>query len=297
MTKLRGSSLKKPPWLRVPLPGAGAFAEVKTRLRKNGLVTVCTEASCPNLAECWAHGTLTVMILGDVCTRNCRFCDVRHAGDAEPGTVCGPPDPDEPEKVARVLGELGVRYAVLTSVTRDDLPDGGAAHWAAVIQAVSAACPAVEALVPDFGGKLDAVDVVLAAAPTVFAHNIETVRSLSPEIRPMADYDRSLVVLAHAAASGIPVKSSLLLGLGETHEEILVTLWDLRAAGVARVTLGQYLAPSRAHVAVKRFLSPGEFDMLRQEALEMGFSAVHSGPLVRSSYHAHTMAGPCGSSR
>jgi len=285
------TSLKKPAWLRVQLPGAGAFAEVKSKLRKHGLVTVCTEASCPNLAECWAHGTLTVMILGDVCTRNCRFCDVNHDGP------CRPPDPEEPQKVARVLAELSVRYAVLTSVTRDDLPDGGAAHWAAVIAAVSRVCPGVEALVPDFGGDLAAVDTVLAAAPTVFAQNLETVRRLSPEIRPLADYDRTLAVLRHAAASGVPVKSSLLLGLGETHEEILEALRDLRAAGVTRLAMGQYLAPSRSHQEVKRFLSPEEFAMLRAEALETGFSAVQSGPLVRSSYHAHTMAGPCGSQR
>jgi lipoic acid synthetase len=166
-----------------------------------------------------------------------------------------------------------------------------------VIAAVSGVCPAVEALVPDFGGDLAAVDTVLAAAPAVFAHNLETVRRLSPEIRPLADHDRSLAVLRHAAASGVPVKSSLLLGLGETRGEILEALRELRAAGVVRLTLGQYLAPSRGHLAVKRFLSPEEFDMLRAEALEMGFSAVHSGPLVRSSYHAHTMAGPCGSQR
>lgn len=285
------SDRRKPSWLRVALPGAGAFAEVRTRLRNHGLVTVCTEASCPNLAECWAHRTLTVMILGDACTRDCRFCDVRHA------EVCAPADPEEPEKVARMLAELEVRYAVLTSVTRDDLPDGGAAHWAATIRAVGRVCPRVEALVPDFGGDLAAVDVVLAAAPAVFAHNIETVRRLSPQIRPSADYDRSLAVLAHAARSGIPVKSSVLLGLGETADEVRETLAGLRAAGVTRLALGQYLAPSRAHAEVRRYLSPEEFDMFRADALEMGFLAVQSGPLVRSSYHAHDMAGPCGPTR
>jgi len=282
---------RKPPWLRVPLPGAGAFAEVRTRLREHGLVTVCTEASCPNLAECWAHRTLTLMILGDTCTRDCRFCDVRHADG------CAPPDPEEPGKVAGVLAELGVRYAVLTSVTRDDLPDGGAAHWAATIRAVRGVCPQVEALVPDFGGDTAAVDVVLAASPTVFAHNIETVRRLSPQVRPSADPDRSLAVLRHAARTGVPVKSSLLLGLGETRDEVLSILAELRAAGVDRLAMGQYLAPSRAHAEVRRFLSPEEFAMLRQDALEMGFTAVQAGPLVRSSYHAHDMAGPCGSTR
>ncbi len=282
---------RKPPWLRVPLPGAGAFAEVRTRLRERGLVTVCTEASCPNLAECWAHRTLTIMILGDTCTRDCRFCDVGHSD------VGAPPDPGEPAKVAAVLSELEVRYAVLTSVTRDDLPDGGAAHWAATIRAVREVCPQVEALVPDFGGDTAAVDVVLAAGPTVFAHNIETVRRLSPEVRPSADTDRSLAVLGHAARSGIPVKSSLLLGLGETRDEILSILAELRRAGVDRLALGQYLAPSRAHAEVRRFLSPEEFAMLRADALEMGFTAVQAGPLVRSSYHAHDMAGPCGSTR
>ncbi len=276
--------LRKPPWLRTSLPGYGGFADVRRKLRDHGLVTVCTEASCPNLGECWAHRTLTIMILGDVCTRNCRFCDVRH--DAAPFA----PDPEEPRKVAAVLSELGVRYAVITSVTRDDLPDGGAAHWAEVIRETKRVCRGVEALVPDFGGNTAAVDAVLAARPDVFAHNIETVRRLSPAIRPLAGYERSLAVLAHAARSGAVVKSSLLLGLGETREEILETLRDLRTAGVARLAMGQYLAPGRGHAPVERFLSPEEFDMLRLVALEMGFSAVLSGPLVRSSYHAHSMA-------
>jgi lipoic acid synthetase len=291
MNRRSGAVSKKPPWLRVPLPGAGAFAEVRSRLRAHGLVTVCTEASCPNLAECWAHRTLTMMILGENCTRDCRFCDVGHAD------TCAPPDPEEPGKVATLLAELGVRYAVLTSVTRDDLPDGGAAHWAATLRAVGRVCPQVEALVPDFGGDEAAIDVVLAAAPAVFAHNIETVRRLSPLVRPSADYDRSLAVLAHAARSGIPIKSSVLVGLGETDDELRATFAELRAVGVSRLAVGQYLAPSRAHAEVRRFLSPAEFDMLRADALDMGFSAVQSGPLVRSSYHAHDMAGPCGPTR
>lgn len=277
------SRIRKPEWLRVGLPGYGAFADVRRKLREHGLVTVCTEASCPNLGECWAHRTLTVMILGDACTRNCRFCDVRH--DCTPP----PPDADEPRRVAELLSELGVRYAVITSVTRDDLPDGGARHWAEVIRRAAGVCKGVEALVPDFGGDLAAVDTVLEARPDVFAHNIETVRRLSAHIRPLADHDRSLAVLSHAARRGAVVKSSLLLGLGETPDEILATLRELRDAGVARLAMGQYLPPSRSHAPVERFLSPEDFDMLRLAALEMGFSAVLSGPLVRSSYHAHSM--------
>ncbi len=277
---------RKPPWLRVQFPGAGAYADVKKLLRRHGLATVCTEAACPNLGECWACGTLTVMILGEVCTRNCRFCNVRR--DSAPL----PPDPEEPGNVARVLAELKVKHAVLTSVTRDDLPDHGAAHWAAVIRAVAGVCPGVEVLVPDFGGDPDRIDRVLSAGPTVFSHNIETVRRLSAMIRPMADHDRSLGVLAHAALRGFAVKSGMMLGMGETEPEILEAMDELRMANVSRLTLGQYLAPGRTHLPVKRFLSPEEFDMLRTAALEKGFSAVMAGPLVRSSYHAREMAEP-----
>lgn len=276
--------VRKPPWLRVGLPGYGDFANVRRQLRQHGLVTVCTEASCPNLGECWAHRTLTIMILGDTCTRNCRFCDVQHH------SCPAPPDADEPRRVASILSKLGVRYAVITSVTRDDLPDGGAAHWAEVIRYTSEVCQGVEALVPDFGGDFTAIDTVLQAHPTVFAHNIETVRRLSPHIRPLADYDRSLAVLSYAAQQKAVVKSSLLLGMGETQDEVFETLRDLRNAGVMRLAMGQYLAPSRHHAPVGRFLLPEEFDMLRIAALEMGFSAVLAGPLVRSSYHAHEMA-------
>lgn len=272
---------RRPRWLRVRLPGGPEYAEVRRTLRRLGLHTVCVEAACPNLGECWGRRSLTLMILGDRCSRGCRFCNVQ-------GRPTGPPDPAEPERVAQALATLELRHAVVTSVTRDDLPDGGAAHWAATLRAVREVCPGLtmEALVPDFQGDKASVDVVLSARPDVFAHNLETVRRLTPAVRPRASYQRSLEVLRHAGARGALTKSGLMAGLGESLEELREALVDLREAGVQLVTVGQYLQPTRLHLPVARYLSPQEFDALGEYALALGFVHVAAGPLVRSSYHA-----------
>jgi len=274
-----------PPWIRVRLSSGGRAVEVERLLRQNGLHTVCDGAHCPNRGECYGRGTAAFMILGDVCARHCRFCAVRHG-------VPSPPDPREAERVADAVARLHLRHVVVTSVTRDDLPDGGASVFATVIRALHGRnpCLRVEVLIPDFKGSSQALETVLRAEPDVLNHNIETVRRLQRSIRPQADYDRSLGVLAQAAARrterSFRVKSGLMLGLGETDAEIEETLRDLRAAGCQDLTLGQYLAPSAAHVPVVRFVPPEEFEAWRVRALAMGFEGVASGPLVRSSYWA-----------
>jgi lipoyl synthase len=255
--------------------------ELRERVHALGLHTVCESASCPNLGECWGEKSLTIMILGGLCTRSCKFCDV-------PTGRPLPPDPAEPERVATMLAGLGLNHTVITCVTRDDLPDGGAAHWAATLRAVKARCPSLvlEALVSDFRGDTAAVDVVLAAGPDVFAHNLETVPRLCRQVRVQASVERSLAVLAHASRRGALTKSGLMLGLGETPDEIRATMRDLRGAGVEILTLGQYLRPSRQHLPIARHVPPDEFAALKTEALAMGFGHVEAGPLVRSSYHA-----------
>jgi lipoyl synthase len=270
-----------PPWIRAKLPSGKTFFDLRQRVHSLGLHTVCESASCPNLGECWNAKSLTIMILGGLCTRSCKFCDV-------PTGKPLPPDPDEPERVATILAELGLAHTVITCVTRDDLPDGGAAHWAATIRAVKAKCPdmVLEALTSDFKGDTDAVDVVLQAGPDVFAHNLETVPRLAREVRVQASVERSLRVLAHAKQRGALTKSGLMLGLGEEPDEIRETMRALHASGVDILTLGQYLRPSRQHLPVIRHLPPEEFAQLKDEALAMGFAHVESGPLVRSSYHA-----------
>jgi len=281
--------LRKPPWLKVKIPTGGPYVETAKVLRGLRLHTVCREAHCPNAAACWAAGTATIMVLGDQCTRACRFCAVGTR------TAPPPPDPDEPSRVAEALKRLGLRYAVITSVTRDDLPDGGAAHFAAVVRACREVSPEtrVELLIPDLAGELDALDVVIAAAPDVVGHNLETVRRLSEETRdPRTDYDRSLRVLEHLAGRGVEAKSALLLGLGETEEEVSETLEDLRRVGVRHVALGQYLAPSKEHLPVLEYVTPEAFDAWAVRCREMGFTSVASGPLVRSSYMAAEVVGP-----
>ncbi len=270
-----------PPWIRARLPSGQNFFDLRARVHALGLHTVCESASCPNLGECWAAKSLTIMILGGVCTRSCKFCDV-------PTGKPLPPDPDEPERVATILSELGLVHTVITCVTRDDLPDGGAAHWAATLRAVRARCPhlGLEALVSDFKGDTAAADVVLDTSPDVFAHNLETVPRLSRQVRVQASVERSLRILAHARQRGALTKSGLMLGLGESLDEVHATMRELRAAGVEILTLGQYLRPSRQHLAVERHVTPEEFTQLKDEALAMGFAHVESGPLVRSSYHA-----------
>lgn len=272
-----------PPWLRTPLKTDAAFRDVHILLAEQALHTVCRSAQCPNIRECWNRRTATFMILGDRCTRACRFCAVGKGPE-------GLPSLDEPERVATAAARMNLRHVVITSVTRDDLPDGGAEHFAETIRAVRRRLPAasVEVLVPDFQGRAEAVGMVLAARPDVFGHNIETVERLQSAIRPQASYSRSLDVLKMAAesAAGALVKSGLMLGLGETDDEVESTLRDLYDAGCRVVTLGQYLAPSRAHVPVARFVSPEEFEEWRRRAERIGFAAVAAGPLVRSSYRA-----------
>jgi len=270
-----------PPWIRAKLPSGKTYFELRQRVHALGLHTVCESASCPNLGECWNEKSLTIMILGGLCTRSCKFCDV-------PTGKPLPPDPDEPARVAAILSELALAHTVITCVTRDDLPDGGAAHWAATIRAVKQRCPdmVLEALTSDFKGDTAAVDVVLQAGPDVFAHNLETVPRLAREVRVQASVERSLRVLAHAKQRGALTKSGLMLGLGEAPDEIRDVMRLLRQAGVDILTLGQYLRPSRQHLSVERHLPPEEFEQLKQEALAMGFAHVESGPLVRSSYHA-----------
>lgn len=272
----------KPAWLKVRRPGDGSWGVVRRALRAGGLHTVCEEARCPNRAECWGAGTATLLLLGDVCTRGCGFCSVAR------GTP-RPVEPDEPERAARCAEALALDYVVLTSVTRDDLPDGGAAVFGAAVAAVRALPrrPRVEVLIPDLRGP--ALAAVVAAHPDVLAHNLEVVRRLTPLVRhPRCDYDRSLAVLAEARTLDprLPLKSSLLLGLGETTGELLEALADLRRAGVETVVLGQYLRPTAASVPVERWVPPEEFAALRARALELGFAEVVAEPLARTSYHA-----------
>ncbi|HKQ61385.1 MAG TPA: lipoyl synthase [Candidatus Polarisedimenticolaceae bacterium] len=283
-----GPSGPRPAWLRIRLRTNDTFRDVRRMVGELKLNTVCTEARCPNIYECWSAGTATFMILGDTCTRRCGFCSV-HSGRPQPGV-----DVAEPLRVAEAVARLGLRHAVITSVDRDDLADGGADHFHAVVRAIRGHAPgcAVEVLTPDFKGKPGALARVLDAAPEVFAHNVETVPRLYRTVRPGSQYLGSLGLLADAAArrtqqdSGLRVKSSLMLGLGETNAELLAVLRDLRGAGVDVVTLGQYLQPTPAHLPVRRFVPPAEFDELRARASELGFLHVEAGPLVRSSYHA-----------
>ncbi len=269
----------RPPWL-VQRVAPGAFEKVSALLGGLGLHTVCQSAHCPNIGECFGHGTATFLVLGGVCTRGCTFCAV-------PKGVPVHADPGEPARVAQAAAALGLRHAVVTSVTRDDLPDGGAAHFAAVIHALRTACPgiSVEVLTPDFAGSEAALGVVLAARPDVFNHNLETVPRLYPAVRPGAGYQRSLALLAAAAREPLLVKSGLMLGLGEQASEIHAVLADLAAAGVRAVTLGQYLRPSPRHLPVVEYLHPDQFRRYEEAARAIGFSHVAAGPLVRSSYH------------
>ncbi len=277
--------VRKPPWLRVSLPIGDEYERVKEKVRVLGLHTVCKEAACPNLAECWGAGTATIMILGDTCTRGCRFCNVKT------GNPRGEVDWLEPVRVAEAVADLGWRYLVLTAVDRDDLPDGGALIFANTVRAIHERVEGarVEILSGDYRGDLRAVDIVLDARPDVFAHNLETVRRLTPFVRDKrAGYDQSLRVLAHAKARAPEryTKTSVMLGLGETENEIEAAMDDARAAGVDIFTMGQYLQPSKKHLAVTEFVTPAKFSILGELAKSKGFHQVVSSPLSRSSYHA-----------
>jgi lipoic acid synthetase len=275
---------RKPPWFKVRLTTSTSYADIKRLVRSEGLHTVCEEARCPNLHECWGtHGTASFMILGDVCTRRCRFCAV---ATGLPGAV----DPLEPLRVAASVLKMGLKHAHVTMVNRDDLPDGGAAAMAATVRAIRARAPdcTVEVLTSDFMGSRDAIAAVVDSRPDIMSHNLETVRRLTPRVRSRSRYDRSLEFLraARELDPASVVKSSLMLGLGETREEILETLDDLRSVGCDIVNLGQYLQPTHTHIPVQRYWSPAEFAELREQALARGFLHCESGPMVRSSYHA-----------
>lgn len=285
-----GNNKRFPPWLKRRLPAGhdvDAISSIQSMLEELKLSTVCNGAHCPNRSECYAGGTATFLILGDTCTRNCRFCAI-------PSTPPAPPREDEPQAVAEASARMNLKYVVITSVTRDDLPDGGAGHFAKTIQAVQEKLPEakVEVLVPDFQGNTEAIDIVLAASPAVFNHNIETVPRLYDQVRPQANFQQSLDVLAYAKKRAIEralkiyTKSGLMVGLGETDDEVFNVMEDLRSAGCDILTIGQYLAPSDAHLPVERFVEPEKFQAWGEQAKKMGFKAAACGPFVRSSYHA-----------
>jgi len=281
------SRVPKPEWLKVRAPGSENYLRLRGLMRDLGLHTVCEEARCPNIGECWHHGTATFMIMGDVCTRSCGYCNVLHGAPAAL-------DPDEPEKLAQAVDALGLAYVVVTSVDRDDLTDFGAEAFAATIQAVRARRPAcrIEVLIPDFQGEESALRRVLEARPDVLNHNVETVPRLYRTARPGGRYARALELLDRARqwAPDIPTKTGLMVGLGETFDEVVEVLRDVRGAGCQILTIGQYLRPTVAHLPMDRYWTPAEFQQLKGVALDLGFGHVESGPLVRSSYHAHEQA-------
>lgn len=272
---------RKPEWLKIKLPMGKLSVEVMNTIRGHHLNTICTSGRCPNQGECWGCGTATFMIGGNICTRACKFCNVTTGHPA-------PLDPQEPENVAQSVKMLGIRHAVITSVDRDDVADLGASHWVRVIQAVKRENPGttMEVLIPDFQGRAELVQQIIEARPEVISHNLETVRRLSDSVRSRATYEVSLKVIEQVASSGCVAKSGIMLGLGETREEILETMDDLRRVGCEVMTIGQYLQPTPKNIAVKEYIRPEVFDEYRTIGLEKGFSFVESGPLVRSSYHA-----------
>ncbi len=277
---------KRPRWIRKRISFNQDFFDTKALVENAGLHTICESGSCPNIHECWGRKSLTIMILGNICTRSCGFCDVR---TGKPLHV----DEGEPERVAKTLATLNLNYCVITSVDRDDLPDGGARIWAETIKQVKQACPdmGLEVLTGDFKGDLKDLELVLDARPDCFSHNVETVAELHRTVRPQAKYERSLAILRHAAEYGDSlVKTGMMLGLGETNEQVLSTMQDLADAGVEVLNLGQYLRPSKRHLPVMRWVHPDEFEMLKTEGLKMGFKHIEAGPLVRSSYRADLQA-------
>lgn len=272
---------RKPEWLKIKPPGGLQFADVKNNLHTKNLHTVCEEAGCPNINECWNNGTATFLILGDFCTRSCTYCSIKTGRPL-------PADYDEPHRVAAAVKQMGVRHAVVTSVNRDDLPDGGAEIWALVIREIRNVNPGVtiEVLIPDFKGNKESLRMVVDAAPEILNHNIETVPRLFPVVRPQAKYNRSLDLLADSVKMGMRTKSGMMVGLGETMDEVLEVMNDLRGIGLEIFTVGQYLQPTKDHHRVDRYYEPSEFVELARKGLQMGFKHIESGPLVRSSYHA-----------
>lgn len=271
----------KPKWLRVKLPTGEKYRKVRQLVDEHELHTICESGSCPNMGECWGEGTATFMILGNICTRSCGFCAVQ---TGRPDEV----DEFEPGRVAKSVKLMGVKHAVITSVDRDDLKDGGANIWAQTVRAIRKQSPGttLETLIPDFAGKWENLDIVTDVAPEIVSHNLETVRRLTKEVRIQAKYDRSLEALFRIKKAGMRTKSGIMLGLGETHEEVIETLHDLRSVGTDIVTLGQYLQPTPKHLPVAEFITPERFEEYKKLGLELGFKYIESGPLVRSSYHA-----------
>jgi lipoic acid synthetase len=276
---------RHPEWIRAVLPSKPEYFELRAMVKELQLHTVCESASCPNIGECWTRRALTIMIMGDICTRSCRFCDVTTGRPL-------PLDADEPRRVAEMLGRLNLEHTVITCVDRDDLEDFGAAHWAETIRRVKESCPAMtlEILAGDFKGRTENVDIVLDADPDVFAHNLETVPRLSRQVRVQASYPRSYKILEHARKRGAVTKTGLMLGLGETLDEVREVMRELAGLGVDIVTLGQYLSPSKQHLPIERYVHPTEFAELEQFARDAGITHVVAGPLVRSSYHADGQA-------
>lgn len=272
---------RKPDWLKIKLPRGFKTSQVVGMLNDRHLNTICSSGMCPNRAECWGRGTATFMIGGNICTRGCRFCNVATGRPL-------PLDPKEIERITDSVSDLKLKHVVITSVDRDDLPDLGASHWAAMIRALKERCPGVtmEVLIPDFQGREELIDMVIAENPDVISHNLETVRRLTPKVRSVATYDCSLKTIAHIAKSGIPAKSGIMLGLGETREEILETMDDLLAASCSVMTIGQYLQPTKDHYPLQEYITPETFDEYGAIGKEKGFRHIESAPLVRSSYHA-----------
>lgn len=273
--------IKKPKWLRVKLPTGENYKKVRSLVDEHKLHTICESGNCPNMGECWGEGTATFMILGNICTRSCGFCAVK-TGKPEPA------DEFEPGRVAHSVKTMGVKHAVITSVDRDDLKDGGATIWAQTVRAIRQQSPqtTLETLIPDFAGNWDNLQILIDVAPEIVSHNLETVRRLTKQVRIQAKYDRSLEVLFRLKKGGMRTKSGVMLGLGETDEEIIETMQDLRSVDVDILTLGQYLQPTPKHLPIAEFVTPERFEKYREMGLEMGFKYVESGPLVRSSYHA-----------
>lgn len=272
---------RKPEWLKVRLPHGFKTADVIGLLNDKHLHTICSSGMCPNRAECWGAGTATFMLCGNICTRNCKFCNVTSRKPL-------PLDPAEIDEIAETISRLGLRHVVITSVDRDDLPDMGAAHWAKAIRTIKEKCPGVtmEVLIPDFQGRRDLIDMIIAESPEIISHNMETVRRLTPDVRSVASYDRSLEVLEYIASKGVRTKSGIMLGLGETREEIIETMDDLRRVGCEVMTIGQYLQPSKKHYDVRAYITPEQFEEYGEIARGKGFRHVESAPMVRSSYHA-----------
>lgn len=277
--------IRKPNWLKIRLYSSESYSEVSKIVSENSLHTICSSGKCPNMAECWSRGTATFMVMGEICTRKCKFC----------ATMSGKPlplDENEPKKLARSIMLMNLKHAVVTSVDRDDLSDGGAEHWRRCVMECRSSNPdtSIEVLIPDFDGNTKNIDTILSAKPHIVGHNIETVRRLTPQARSRAKYDTSLSVISHIASKGFMAKSGIMVGIGESEQEVLETIDDLKSAGCSLLTIGQYLAPTKGHLLVDRYVTPEEFDRYKEHALSIGFEYAECGPMVRSSYMAENAA-------